>query len=145
MARGGGRMSVDRSQAVRYRTVGSSLLRSAQALATVAESADPFGNALGIIGIHAAIAYSDALSIAYGGIRSAQGDHGRAVDVFREALGPSADPDIVRDLTAILAEKDQISYQGEYYTIEEARHLVQRVERFCAWAETMYDRRPPAR
>ena len=51
---------------------------------------------------------------------------------------------MVRDFTAILAAKDQISYQGEYYTVEEARQLVARVERFCAWADTLYDRRPPA-
>ncbi len=143
MVKPGRRKNIDRAQAIRYRTVGQSLLKSAQALAAIAEPGDPFGNALGIIGIHAAIAYSDALSVAYGGIRSAAGDHGLAVDSFQEALGPAAEPRILRDLTAILAEKDHISYQGEYYTVGEAQRLLRRIERFCTWADTMYDRRPP--
>jgi hypothetical protein len=135
MVKGGRRKRVDRSQAVRYRTVGRALLTSAQALATVAESGDPYGNALGIVAIHAAIAYCDALSVGYGSLRSAEGDHERAVEAFQEALGAAADPDMARLLRSILNEKDTISYQGEYYTLAAATRVLGRAERFCAWAE----------
>jgi hypothetical protein len=54
--------SEDRSRAVKYQSVGRALLRTAEDLATMAEA--KFGNGLAIIAIHAAIAYTDALTVA---------------------------------------------------------------------------------
>ena len=39
-------------------------------------------------------------------------------------------------------EKDTVSYQGVYYTVEDARAIVQRLTAFADWAGEMYQQRP---
>ncbi|MEW5928421.1 MAG: hypothetical protein AB1941_13215 [Gemmatimonadota bacterium] len=48
-------------------------------------------------------------------------------------------------LRSILSLKDRISYAGQFYTLEEARHLLRSAEAFCSWAEVLYAERPPAK
>jgi hypothetical protein len=136
------RKRVDRFQAEKYRRVGASLLESATALETVAAEDDRFGNAIAILAIHAAIAYADALSIAYGEVKSGAGDHRAAADVLRDALGPSADSRMVGRFGAILASKDRVSYTGTHYTVDDATRLLAEARAFCGWAEELYARRP---
>lgn len=90
MVRSGSAKDVDPSQAEKYRRVGASLLASARALEGVAVGGDPYGNAIGVVAVHAAIAYNDALTIAFRGIRSTEGDHRKAADVLQRALGHRA-------------------------------------------------------
>lgn len=47
-----------------------------------------------------------------------------------------------RFLRSIIAEKDMVSYQGVYYTIEDARAVVQRLTLFADWASEIYRQRP---
>ncbi|HEX8271801.1 MAG TPA: hypothetical protein VF615_04050 [Longimicrobiaceae bacterium] len=145
MVRSGSSKEVDRHQAEKYRRVGASLLASAQALESVAMPGDPYGNALGVIAVHASIAYNDALTISFRGIKSTEGDHRKAADVLRQALGSRARSEQVERLRSILSLKDRISYAGQFYTLEEARHLLRSAEAFCSWAEALYAERPPAR
>jgi hypothetical protein len=142
VVRAGASKDVDRSQAERYRRVGASLLLSAQALESVAVEGDPYGNAVGVVAIHAAIAYNDALTIAFRGLKSTEGDHRKAADVLRRAMGNRAEPEQVERLRSILALKDRISYAGQYYTLDEARRLLRSAEEFGGWAERAYLERP---
>lgn len=142
MVRSGSAKEVDRSQAERYRRVGASLLASAQALEAIAVEGDPYGNAVGVVAIHSAIAYNDALTIAFRGIKSTEGDHRKAADVLQRAMGSRAEPEQVARLRSILALKDRISYGGQYYTLDEARRLLRSAEAFAEWAERMYKERP---
>lgn len=142
MVRRGRRRNVDRAQAARYVQVARALRRSAEDLATLADETDRYGNAVAIVAIHAAIAFADALSIAYGGFKSTEGDHERAADALKEALGVRADAEQVKTLLAILKRKDAVSYQGVYFTSGEAMALVERLGRFATWAEGMYEARP---
>jgi hypothetical protein len=135
----GNRKDVDRHQAEKYRRVGAALLESASVLSDLATDADSFGNAIAVVAVHACIAYNDALSIAWRGVKSTDGDHARAADT----LGPVAAAEQVRRLRAVLSHKDQVSYQGSYYRVQEAVRLLEQAAAFCAWAEQMYDRRPP--
>lgn len=125
--------------------MGAALLDSAQTLADLATESDSFGNAIAVVAVHACIAYNDALSIAWKGIKSTEGDHTRAPDALVFALAHRAPPDRVRQLRAVLGRKDQVSYQGSYYRVSEAVRLLQDAAGFCRWAEEMYDQRPPAR
>lgn len=138
MVRTGSAKEVDSSQSEKYRRVGASLLASAQALASVAVPGDPYGNAIGVVAVHAAIAYNDALTIAFRGLKSTEGDHRKAADVLQRALGHRAHPDGVERLRSILTLKDRISYAGQYYTLDEARSLLRSAEAFAAWAEALY-------
>jgi hypothetical protein len=73
-----------------------------------------YGNGLAIIAIHVAIAYTDALTIAYREIRSTDGDHTRAVDALQFALGQRAPAEQVQRLRRILNGKSHASYSGDY-------------------------------
>ena len=103
----------------------------------IADERATYGNAVAIIAIHAAIAYTDALTIAYGGVKSGEGEHLRAVDVLKDVLGTRADAGAVRVLTRVLQKKDAVSYQGEYYTMAEARTLVEQAQEYARWAEPL--------
>lgn len=143
MVNRGSRKPVERHQAAKYRNVGSALLRSAQDLEEVAAEDARYGNAISVIAIHAAIAYNDALTIAYGGFKSTEGEHGKAPDALIAALrNPS--PSHVDLLRAVVKKKDLVSYQGEYQTMSSAAAILRRAEQFCAWAEETYQSRPPA-
>lgn len=139
----GSRKEVDRHQAEKYRRVGASLLESARALGTLAADDTRYGNAIGVIAIHACIAYNDALTIAYRGIKSTEGDHARAADTLAFAMGSRVPPDRVRQLRAILVTKDRISYGGNYFPTREAIRLLAGAAAFCEWAESALDVRPP--
>lgn len=139
----GSRKEVDRTQAEKYRRVGASLLESAHVLAELATESDSFGNAIAVVAVHACIAYNDALSIAWRGVKSTEGDHARAPDTLVFALGHRAPADQVRQLRSVLGKKDQVSYQGSYYRVSEAARLLEQAAGFCRWADEMYDQRPP--
>lgn len=48
-----------------------------------------------------------------------------------------------QQLRSVCSRKDPVSYQGSYYRVSEAVRLPEQAAAFCAWAEQMYDRRPP--
>jgi hypothetical protein len=133
---------VDRMQAARYLRVGESLLRSAAALNEIASDGDAYGNAIGVVATHAAIALNDALTIAYREVKSTEGDHRRAADVLQHALGPLVPAGQLSRLRSVLAAKDRISYSGTFYRLDEARRILAEVEEFAAWARQMYAQRP---
>lgn len=142
MVRRGRRKTLEPGQALKYYRVARALRASAMDLIEIADEESSYGNAIAIVAIHSAIAYADALTIAYGGFKSTEGEHERAVDAFQAALGARAEPGQVRILRAIIKEKDTVSYQGVYYTLGEARNLVERLNGFAEWAEGVYERRP---
>lgn len=117
-------------------------MKSASDLAELAADEDSYGNAIAIVAIHAAIAYADALSIRFGGFKSIEGDHVRAVDALKEALGDRADATAIRRLQRVLAQKDQVSYQGTHYTVADAKRLTAQAQEFATWAEELLRYRP---
>ncbi|HUF51305.1 MAG TPA: hypothetical protein VMN60_10750 [Longimicrobiales bacterium] len=137
MNRGGRRKPVDPSSFLKYRDVGRALRNSANDLATLSEDGAEYGNATGICAIHACIAYSDAICIKLGGFKSSEGEHIRAADALREVLGNRLDEGALKAFRRALSQKDQISYQGDYYTVDEARRVVDDMNTFCDWAHAM--------
>ncbi|MEX0893605.1 MAG: hypothetical protein WEB88_15670 [Gemmatimonadota bacterium] len=130
----------DRSTAAKYHAVGQALLRTAHDLETLAEA--KYGNGLAIVAIHAAIAFTDALSTAYREIRSTDGDHRRGAEVLMHALGHRADPDQIERLRRILDAKTHASYSGNYYTLEQGQRILRETEAFSSWAEDLFRNRP---
>lgn len=141
MVKLGSTCAEDPSRASKYQAIGRSLLRNSQELDAISET--KYGNGLAIIAIHAAIAYTDALTIAYRGIKSQDGDHARAADVLAHALGQSrTHAEHVSRLRGILQAKSNVSYSGQYYSLEEGRRIGREATVFIAWAEDMLARRP---
>jgi hypothetical protein len=89
------------------------------------------------VAVHAAIAYTDALTIAYREVKSVDGDHTAAADVLAHALGQRADEAQLRRLRRLLEAKSHVSYGGAHYSLEEGRELLTLVSRYGAWAEEM--------
>jgi|SRR5688572_9320630 hypothetical protein len=137
MVRRGRRPSLDPAASVKYQRVAASLMKSASDLAELAGHGDTYGNAIAVVAIHASIAYADALSIRFGAFKSVEGDHVRAVEALKAALGDRANAAAIRRLQRVLAQKDQVSYQGEYYTVSDAKQLTTDAQEFAAWAEDL--------
>lgn len=141
MVRLGSTTTEDPSRAAKYQAIGRSLHRNSQELDLISETR--YGNGLAIIAIHAAIAYTDALTIAYRGIKSQDGDHVRAADVLAHALGQNRTHAAqVNRLRGILQAKSDASYSGQYYTLDEGKRIVRETTEFIRWAEDMLANRP---
>jgi hypothetical protein len=141
MTRLGRTKRVDPALAAKYRRVGAALLESATLLADLADS-DRFANAIAIVAIHAAIAWCDALTIAYSGHKSTDGDHTRAAYVVRDAMGNRANERALYSLHVALNAKDKAAYSGTYYHLHQSSELLRAVQEFVTWAEAAYDARP---
>ncbi len=136
------RKRVDPAQSGRYRDVARALLGGATVLDTLGDDADSYGSSLALLAVHAAIAYSDALSIAYGGVKSTDGDHDAVVPTLQAALRQDVSEAALKDLRTVLQEKDAIAYQGEAYSMQDGREIFARTQAYCVWAEAAYQRRP---
>lgn len=132
---------VDKTQASRYAETGRVFLESARALSVVADAGAPYGNATGLLAIHASIGYTDCLSIAFAGIKST-GEHTSAADNLQEVLGARLPISMGKVLRKILMAKDDISYQGHFYPLSEGRKLLKLAEAYCEWAGDLFQRRP---
>jgi hypothetical protein len=133
---------MDRSQASKYLRVARALHSTAEDLNQLAMEEDTYGNAMAIVAIHAAIAYADALSIAFREIKSVDGDHTMAIATLRHALGHRTDDAQVRRLESIIDQKSAISYQGRYYMLADARAVVEKLNSFAQWALLIWEGRP---
>jgi hypothetical protein len=130
----------ERSRVAAYQAIARSLMETARGLDTIAEPR--YGNGLAIVSVHAAIAYTDALTIAYRSVKSVDGDHYRAADVLIHALGQRADEVQVRRLKRVLNAKSGASYSGSSYTLQEGREIFSDASRYGTWAEEMLLNRP---
>lgn len=85
--------------------------------------------------IHAAISAADAVAVALSGRRSADPDHQRAVD-FLEEVGRGSEPigARVKQLRALLSQKNYVEYESRRATAKEAAEAVARAVRIVEWA-----------
>jgi hypothetical protein len=132
---------IDRLQAAKYLETGRVFLESAKALSIVADEQANYGNAIGLLSIHAAISFTDALSIAYGECKSTD-EHIAAIDTLQSILGNRLPPDMAKRLRKLLLEKDVVSYQGQFYDLDEGRQLLLLTEAYCKWAWDLFQLRP---
>ncbi|HEX8454468.1 MAG TPA: hypothetical protein VF647_20475 [Longimicrobium sp.] len=129
----------ERTRAARYHEIGQALLQTAGDLDALA---DPrYGNALAIIAIHAAIAFTDALTVKYRELKSTDGDHTRAADLLVHAMGHRADADQVRRLRGILSAKSSASYSGNFYTLADGVRVLTETRIYAQWSAEMLQER----
>lgn len=133
---------MDRSQAAKYLRVARALHATAGDLNQVAAEGGTYGNAMAIVAIHSAIAYADALSIAFRELKSVDGEHSMAVVTLRHAIGHRADEAQIQRLESIIDQKSAVSYQGQYYMLADARAVVEKLDAFAQWALSLWEERP---
>ena len=124
---------VDPARADGYAEVGRRLLAAGRAIREQGDARH--ASALAILGVHAAIAFTDAVCIHAGGRKSASADHAAAQRLLRAILGNGLAATVERSLSRIIAEKDRLEYQGYVVGMREAGALFDAAERYGTWAE----------
>jgi hypothetical protein len=95
-----------------------------------------YANAAGVLFVHAAIAYADAVSIHLLGQKSSAQDHQEVVQLLSEAAARQKDRDrAVGHLVRLIAEKNRVSYTGDSFRMHEVEALESHARRFQDWAE----------
>lgn len=124
------RVSVDKSKYKDY-------LHTAHQFYSGAETERSLENwsAAALLIVHAAVAYTDALTIKVGGVKSQGDDHMASVDVAREMVvldevGKKA----LDHLARIIQDKNAVSYHGDVCSRDEAESLWKHLERYRSWA-----------
>lgn len=130
MVKGGKRSMVDKARYRNYVTVGSNFFEGAQVAAEY-----EYWNAAGVLIVHAAIAYADAIAIKLGGVKSRGENHQEAVDLLDELVAPSTEKKTaLHQLRKIIDQKNVVSYSGEVYNKKDVDQLWKLVRRFRDWA-----------
>ena len=93
-------------------------------------------DAAGLNAVHCAISAADALTVYYGGVRSAGESHHDAVALLErhvkdEQIGPKA-----KTLAKIVSFKNLAAYEDREMTESEARDVVKITQRFFDWAQS---------
>jgi hypothetical protein len=130
------RATVSPSKHHDYRKVADNFYSGAEAA-----KAFDYWNAAGVLIIHAAIAYTDALTIKVGGVKSQGDDHMASIDLVKEVImlderGEKA----LSHLWRMIQEKNTVSYNGEIYTHSDVDMLWKHLERYKVWVLSMLGR-----
>ena len=100
-----------------------------------------YWTAAGVLIVHSAIAYADALCIKNAGAKSIGEDHEDAVAFLDSVIADGADTSkAINQLKRIIEEKTKVSYLGELYSEAQTREMWKRLERFIKWAEEILTR-----
>ncbi len=127
------RVSVPKSKKSDYVRVAENFYKGAE----VAKEFD-YCNAAGVLIVHAAIAYTDALTIKFGGVKSKGEDHMAAVDLLHQVVALDEQGKAgTRHLEKIISEKNRVSYEGEVYTKKDVDNLWKHLLRYQTWAVSM--------
>ncbi len=94
-----------------------------------------YWTASGVLIVHSAIAFSDALSIKLSGLKSIGENHEDAITLLENAVGDTDEKSkAMNQLRRIIEEKTKVSYLGELYTSVQTKEIWKRLERFRKWA-----------
>lgn len=94
-----------------------------------------YWTAAGVLIVHSAIAYADALTIKFSGEKSIGENHEETI-VLLETLIADGDQKAkaLNQLRRIIEEKSRVSYSGELFTARQIEEVWKRLERFRKWA-----------
>ena len=124
------RLSVPRSKYHDYIQVADNFYAGAEAA-----KAFDYWNAAGLLIVNAAIAYTDAITIKVGGVKSQGEDHMSAVYLVRKVvLLDKSGETALNHLWRMIQEKNIVSYHGEIYTRQDVDSLWKHLERYKTWA-----------
>lgn len=120
------RKTIDRAQAKNYKIVADNFYSGAE----VAKEYE-YWNAAGVLIVHLAIAYSDAISIKFGGVKCQGEDHNQTVALLRKLVVNTEDnKKAIQQLEKIIAHKNSVSYSGEVYDGKDIEVLWKNINRF---------------
>lgn len=130
MVRASKTISVSRAESALYLAKAEQFVEEARTALAASRNDAAMLNA-----IHAAISAADAVTAALAGLRSADPDHQRAVDLLEEvATGSEEIKTRVRQTRQLLAKKNMVEYESRRATAKEARDATERASRIVDWA-----------
>jgi hypothetical protein len=136
MARRTSRKSVERSRYREYEQVADHFYEAAKDAMEL-----EYWTAAGVLIVHAAIAYADALCIQQAGVRSGAENHEESAVLLEQSIPSNEATSIaVRHLRRIIDEKTKVSYLGELYSRGQTKALWDRLDRFRQWAKRILRR-----
>jgi len=136
MAKRRGRKSTPRQQYRKYLNVAEHFYKAAK------DSLDlDYWTASGVLIVHSAIAYSDALCIKLSGVKSIGESHEDTIALLEEIVGETDEKSkAINQLKRIIEEKTKISYLGELYSLHQTKEMLLRLERFRKWSFEILNR-----
>ncbi|HRN26114.1 MAG: hypothetical protein IT276_10030 [Ignavibacteriaceae bacterium] len=92
-------------------------------------------NAAGVLFVHSAIAYSDAITIKLSSAKSSGNNHMQIITFLDEILKESLEKSkALNHLRKIIDQKNLVSYSGDEYNKKDITQLQKYAERFQSWA-----------
>ena len=95
-----------------------------------------YWNAAGVLIVHSAIAYSDAITVKYGKVKSKSDDHQDVINLIDSLVAGSEEKKkALIQLSKIISHKNLVSYSGDIYTRKDIQTLWKYLDRFVSWAD----------
>jgi len=87
-----------------------------------------------ILFIHTVIAYTDALTIKAGAVKSSGDDHLQVVSLVKQLIFiTDEDQRALTRLMKILGEKSKVAYGGQVYSRNQAEKMMKNMESYQSW------------
>jgi len=133
MTRGTQKVTIDKVKFKNYKIVADNFYKGAEVAA-----AYEYWNAAGVLLVHSAIAYADALTIRFGGVKCKGEDHQEIVNLLNSILSTEKiKRNPLLQLQKIIAHKNSVSYNGDVYNKSDIDHLQKLTARFKEWTEEL--------
>lgn len=130
MAERRGRKSVPRHRFKDYQSVAEHFYQAAKDSLEL-----EYFTAAGVLIVHSAIAYTDALCIKLSGVKSVGENHDDSITLVESAVAESEEKaKAINQLRRIIEEKTKVSYLGELYSSTQVKEIWKRLERYRKWA-----------
>lgn len=95
-------------------------------------------NAAGVLYIHSAIAYSDAITIKLSGKKCSGDNHYEIIQLLESAVPKlRVDKKAFNNLKSLIDHKNLISYTGDIYQKKDLEKISKAFKRFREWAESL--------
>ncbi len=131
-----GRKSIPRHRFMEYQNVADHFYKAAKDSMEL-----EYWTGAGVLIVHSAIAFADALSIKLAGVKSVGENHEDAVVLVENAVADGEGKTrAINQLRRIIEEKTKVSYLGDLYSSSQSKELWKRLERFRKWAKEILTR-----
>lgn len=88
--------------------------------------------------VHAAIAFTDAVTVTVGGVKSAGEDHLLTADLLETVVAVDAEgKKAVGHFRSLVEEKNLVSYSGEIYRRDDIRRIARHLDRYRIWVNRL--------
>jgi hypothetical protein len=95
-------------------------------------------NAAGLLIVHSAIAYSDAVCIKNGGVKIQGDNHYEIISLLDDLISHSTEKKkALNQLKNIIDHKNRVSYSGDLYHKKDIDSLLKHFERYKAWVDEL--------